>query len=380
MEPIAHFDADAFFASVEQAADSRLRRRPVAVGGQRGVICSASYEARTFGVRGAMPTRKALEVCPDLILIRGQFELYEQFSEHLFGLCESLTPYVERASIDEGYIDFRGQSGGLPQAVKRLRGLEEAVGSILKISLSCGLSARKRVAEIAAKVNKPHGFTVIPRGNESAFLAPLGLAHLPGLGPKRCQRLGEIGLRTIGDLARTPVDLLYPFLGRGASGFVELAKGEDDSRVCTEGAAPASYGGQKTMDETGDEAAVYRLSMELLGEQMTRLRKARQCARRLTIGVRYVDYVSSQASKSLLEPSALDSAFIPYLRILLRQAWSRRVRLNQIRVQVDRLYPDWEQGDLFSGRTERQRQLYAVHDALNARFGKGALGPASQLL
>lgn len=380
MDPIAHFDADAFFASVEQAADGRLRHRPVAVGGERGVVCSASYEARAFGVRGAMPTRKALELCPDLVLLRGHFDLYEHFSAHLFQICESLTPHVERTSIDEGFLDFRGRSGGVEGAVKALRAFETDVHGILKITLSCGLSARKRIAEIAAKAHKPRGFTVVPSGSEAAFLAPLRLRQLPGLGAVSCERLSSIGLRTIGELAQTPTEILYPLLGKRAAGLRDLANGRDESVVSSENVAPMSYGAQESFRESGDESEVEQICLRLLAAQLVRLRQSAQAARRLTLAIRHIDYVTTQASHTLAEPSNLDPAFVPEVRRLLKRAWTRRVQLNQVRVQIDSLYPDWNQGSLFSTRTERQRQLYAVQDALNARFGGQVLGPANRLV
>lgn len=379
MDSIAHFDADAFFASVEQAADGRLRRRPVAVGGERGVVCSASYEARAYGVRGAMPTRKAFELCPDLILLRGHFDLYEQFSAHLFQICEALTPHIERTSIDEGFLDLRGRAGGVAGAVKALRTLETEVHGMLKITLSCGLSARKRIAEIAAKANKPRGFTVVPAGSEAAFLAPLKLTQLPGLGAVSSERLIAIGLRTIGDLAQTPPEILYPLLGKRATGLRDLASGKDDSVVSSESSAAMSYGGQESFRESGEEREVEQICLRLLAAQLVRLRQSGQAARRLTVAIRHIDYVTTQASHTLAEPSNLDPVFVPEARRLLKRAWVRRVQLNQVRVQVDSLYPDWNQGSLFSTQTERQRQLYAIQDALNARFGGGTLGPATRL-
>ena len=215
MPSIAHFDADAFFASVEQAADVRLRQRPIAVGGgAKGVVTSASYEARVFGIHSAMPTRRALQLCPGLTLIRGQFELYERFSNQMFDLCEDMTPYVEKTSIDEGYIDFRGRSGGPDAAIRLLRNFDREVCDWMKITVSCGMAARKRVAQIAGKAHKPHGFTVVPRGSESAFLAPLPLRHVPGLGPVLVQRLQRIGLTSIGDMVLSGPDILYPVLGK----------------------------------------------------------------------------------------------------------------------------------------------------------------------
>jgi DNA polymerase-4 len=380
MSTIAHFDADAFFASVEQAADRRLRQRPVAVGGgARGVVCSASYEARAFGIHSAMPTRRALQLCPELTLIRGQFELYEQFSNQLFNLCEDFTPHVERTSIDEGYVDFRGRTGGPESAIRILRGFDREVCSWLKITVSCGLAAQKRVAQIAGKARKPHGFTVVPEGNEAAFLAPLELYHLPGLGPVSTRQLQRIGLRTVGDLVRAGPDLLYPVLGKRVQALLDVARGIDEEPVTTESAPPQSFGGQETFEESGSEAFVERTLKALLVKQLRRLRKAGQSARTLSIGIRYSDRESAQASHSLMEPSNLDPVFLPHVRPLMRRAWERRVQLNQVRVQLGNLYPDWFQVDLFDHASEQQRILCGLSDSLNAQFGGKALMRGSLL-
>ncbi|MGC9451449.1 MAG: DNA polymerase Y family protein [Oceanipulchritudo sp.] len=381
MSLIGHIDADAFFASVEQAADRRLRHRPVAVGGgRRGVVCSASYEARVFGIHSAMPTRRALQLCPELTLVRGQFELYERFSGQIFDLCDELTPHVERTSIDEGYLDFRGRPGGPNGAIRSLRALDRDISGWLKITVSCGMAARKRVAQIAGKAHKPHGFTVVPPGSEAAFLAPLPLRHLPGLGPVATGRLEAVGLRNIRDLVAAGPDILYPVLGERSRAFLDLARGEDADPVRPEPPPPKSFGEQQTFEEeTGSEAFVERSLKILLSAQLRRLRAARQGARTLSIVLRYSDWEISEASRSLPEPSNLDPVFLPLVRPLMRRAWQRRVRLNQVRVQLSRLYPEWMQGDLFDPGNERQARLCRAADALNAQFGKGTLVRAGEL-
>lgn len=381
MSSIAHFDADAFFASVEQAADVRLRQRPVAVGGgAKGVVCSASYEARAFGIHSAMPTRRALQLCPGLQLLRGQYELYERFSNQLFDMCEDMTPHVERTSIDEGYIDFRGHDGGPELAIRLLRDFDRDVCGWLKITVSTGISARKRVAQIAGKAHKPHGFTVVPKGSEAAFLAPLALGHVPGLGPVSVQKLERIGLRRIEDLVRSGPDVLYPILGKRSQSILELARGEEDEPVLTESPPAKSIGGQETFaDETGSERFVEQALKRLLGKQLKRLRKVRQCARTMSVGVRYTDREQAQCSHSFAEPSNLDPVFLPHIRPMMRRTWARRVKLNQIRIQLTNLYPDWMQGDLFDVSSIRQREIYRLSDSLDSTIGKGALVPASHL-
>jgi DNA polymerase-4 len=381
MSLFAHFDADAFFASVEQAADRRLRQRPVAVGGStRGVVCSASYEARAYGIHSAMPTRKALQLCPDLVLIKGQFELYERFSDQLFFLCEDISPHVEQTSIDEGYLDFRGRDGGPEGAVQALRGFDKEVCQWLKITVSCGLSARKRVSQIAGKARKPHGFTVVPEGNEAAFLAPLPLRHLPGLGPVSTERLGRLGLERVGDLIRVGPERLYPVLGRRVEGILQLARGEDDTTLAVERAPARSLSGQETLAaECGDEAMAIRLLKSLLQLQLARLRASRQTARILGISLRYTDREEASASEALLSPSNLDPVFFPLVGPLLRRAWRRRVRINQVRLTLRQLYPDCIQEDLFGAGQGRLRQICTLGDQLNATYGEGTLVRASQL-
>lgn len=378
---IAYFDADAFFASVEQAADRRLRRRPVAVGGgSRGVVCSASYEARAYGIHSAMPTRQALQLCPDLVVVSGQFSLYEQFSNQLFNLCEDLTPQVERMSIDEGYIDLRVRPGGVGSAVRALRDFEREVAEGMKITVSCGLSARKRIAQIAGKAHKPRGFTVVPEGNEAAFLAPLGIGHLPGMGPVTTGRLGRLGLKTVADLLRAGPDLLSPLLGKRLQPLLELARGIDDEQVSTESPAPRSFGAQETFPvETGSEQTVELTLKSLLQGQLQRMRQAGQCARTLNVGLRYSDRETAQASHSFPEPSNLDPVFFPLVRLLMRRAWQRRVQVNQVRVQLANLYPEWTQGDLFDPSPIRQLAICRIGDVLNAQYGSGSLVRASQL-
>lgn len=212
MRTIVHLDADAFFASVEQAADSRLRGKAVAVGGEkRGIIASASYEARKFGVFTPMPTVRARKLCPKLIVLPGDFEKYERFSQWMFSYAYDFTPDVEQSSIDEGYFDLTAVR---KPAVEVATTIRDAIGQALKISVSEGIGVNKLVSQIASKLNKPAAFTNIPAGDEISFLHPLPNKWLPGIGPKNAERLNAAGLAMIGQIAHTPVDLLELLLGR----------------------------------------------------------------------------------------------------------------------------------------------------------------------
>src|SRR6266566_1465961 len=179
---IVHLDADAFFAAVEQAADPKLRGKPIAVGGEkRGIIASASYEARKFGIYTPMPTVRARKLCPQLIVLPGDFERYEQFSNWMFGYCYDFTPDVEQTSIDEGYFDL---SGTRKPAVEIALTIRKAIGQKLKITISEGIGTNKLISAVASKLTKPAAFNEVPPGDEAAFLHPLHNNWLPGVGPK----------------------------------------------------------------------------------------------------------------------------------------------------------------------------------------------------
>ena len=193
---IVHLDADAFFASVEQAADVRLRGKAIAVGGEkRGTIASASYEARKLGIYTPMPTVMARRLCPKLILLPGDFEKYELFSRLMFSYAYDFTPDVEIGSIDEGYFDLTGVR---KPAVGIAETIRHAIRQALKLSVSEGIAANKLVSQIASKLKKPAAFQWVPPGREAEFLSPLPNKWLPGIGPKMGNQLSSSGLARIG--------------------------------------------------------------------------------------------------------------------------------------------------------------------------------------
>src|SRR5271169_2662951 len=221
---IVHLDADAFFASVEQAADSRLRGKPIAVGGEsRGIIASASYEARKFGIYTPMPTTRARKLCPKLIVLPGDYERYEQFSNWMFGVAYDFTPDVERTSIDEGYFDLTANRKRPPIEIALT--ISRAIRQSLKITVSEGIGSNKLVSQIASKLNKPAAFQTVPTGHEKQFLHPLPNRWLPGIGPKTAIRLNAAGLARIGQIAGTPLDLLHILMGNMARTLREQANG-----------------------------------------------------------------------------------------------------------------------------------------------------------
>src|SRR5271170_5563118 len=223
---IVHLDADAFFAAVEQAADPKLRGKPIAVGGEkRGIIASASYEARRFGVYTPMPTARARKLCPKLIVLSGDFERYEQFSNWMFGYCYDFTPDVEQTSIDEGYFDLTATRKPAAEIAMTIR---KVIQQRLKINVSEGIGTNKLVSAVASKLTKPYAFYEVPPGEEAAFLHPLPNKWLPGVGPKTSVRLNAAGLAKIRHVALTPLSMLELLLGNQASTLRQFANGIDE--------------------------------------------------------------------------------------------------------------------------------------------------------
>jgi DNA polymerase IV len=383
---IAHWDGDAFFASIEQAADRRLRGLPVAVGGgPGGVIACASYEARGFGLHAGMPTREALRRCPELRLLRGHFELYEQFSGAIFDLCRDLSPQVEESGLDEGFIGLMGWAGGggrRPNPVESLRKLNIEVRGWLKISISQGLAANRRVAAIASKLRKPNGFVVVPHGAEADFLEPLPVTRLPGIGPKSAATLSSLGVIQVGQLRQFGLPALRTLFGTRAEAWMQLARGEDPRPLASAAPRPAqSLSRQITFDEdTGDEAFVRREALQALEDLLRSLRQSKRLARTLTLGITYSDYDENAVSRSLDAPANCPEPFMPLLGPLLRSLWKRRVLLRRIRLRLANFYPAHFQGDLFQeARTVRPDKLHQALDSLHQTHGPDAVRRASCL-
>ena len=377
-----HLDADAFFASVEQAADRRLRGRPVAVGGRRrGIIACASYEARARGVYTPMPSAEALRICPDLVLLPGHFSLYEEFSANIFGLCEEITPLVEKTSIDEGYLDLSPTRwGSAPQGIREMNRLQEEIQQWMKITVSQGLAGNKLVSQIASKLHKPRGFVVVPPGREATFLRPLPLHHLPGLGPQTIARLQDGGFFRIEDLLAVPPQTLQPLLGSRTEAVRQMARGEDDRRLLPERPAAQSLSQQESYEtDQGDEAYILRRAKHLLSRLLTRLRESQQQARTLHLQIRYTDRETAVRSLSLEEPTNLPEDFHPRLPALLKSCWSRRVRVRTLCLRLSNFYRFTVQQNLWPEKRDRRQTLARAVDAINRTYGPQTIRRAYEI-
>lgn len=380
---MVHLDADAFFAAVEQAADPRLRGKPVAVGGERrGIIASASYEARRCGIFTPMPSVRARKLCPHLILLPGDFEKYERFSRWMFSYAYDFTPNVEITSIDEGYLDLAGVSQDPVTVASSLR---DAIRQSLKITVSEGIGSNKLVSQIASKLNKPAAFCLVPRGGEIPFLHPLPNRWLPGIGPKTSNRLNAAGLALIQQVAATPVDLLHLLVGNAAPQLRAFAHGVDPRPVVPASEPAKSYGQQETFaqDQT-DEAyleAVIRHMADLL---FAKVRSDGRSVRTLTVKVRYNDLAEDQASESLTEPTDLETDVYTRLTFLLRRAWRRRVSLRLVALKLANLYTGGYGAELPLDRAalrhDARRRLADVVDRLREEHGPHVLLRGHDLL
>ena len=374
---IVHLDADAFFASVEQAADARLRGRPVAVGGQRrGVIASASYEARRHGIYTPMPTSLARRLCPSLIVLPGDFEKYERFSQWMFSYAYDFTPEVEQTSIDEGYLDVTAHRGR--PAVEIADRLRRIIRETLKLTVSEGIGTSKLVSQIAAKLHKPAAFHAVPPGRETAFLHPLPVHWLPGVGPQTAARLRAAGLRLIRDVALTPPDRLAWLVGSAALDLHRFARGLDDRPLIPRALPQQSYQQQHTFEpDCTDDTHARAILRHMADALFARVRSEGRSVRTLTLKVTYADMDEDRASESLEEPTALETDVYGRLDALLQRAWRRRVALRRVTLKLSQIHDGiWSAPLPLTPETQQQAaraRLARAVDELRQRLGRTAL-------
>ncbi len=372
---IVHLDADAFFVSCEQARDPTLVGKRCAVGGeQRGIISSASYEARACGVYTPMPTARARRVCPDLILIPHTSGLYGEVSRRMFDLCENLTPEVQRNSIDEGYLDLGPCGlGSLAELEVAVRNLQSRIWDELRIPVSMGIASNKLVAQIASKHRKPRGFVVVGVGDEAAFLAPLPIGRLPGIGAKTEAALAQRGIKLVSDLFTRSERELESLFGRDWRGMLDRARGRDDSRVESEEGDAKSYSKQETFaSDVSDFEEVERVAKRMIDELMPKIRADGFKVRTVTVKVRYTDFTQESHGRSLADSTDLEAPFYPLIGPLIRGAWSRPRALRLVSVRLSGVDDSPGQMEMFGAAEERRRKLAEVLDRLN-RGGKAAV-------
>ncbi len=373
---IVHLDADAFFVSCELALRPELRGTKCAVGGrERGIISSASYEARACGVYTPMPTQRALKVCPDLIMLPHTSGLYGKVSHQMFDLCETLTPLVQRNSIDEGYLDL-GPCGytTLAETEAKVRGLQARIWSELQIPVSFGIATNKLVSQIASKLRKPRGFVVVEPGAEETFLAPLSIGKLPGIGAKTEAELNDRGLKLIGDVTRRTESELESIFGHSWREMLATARGQDERTVHVDHEDAKSYSQQETFfEDIGDFAEIERVAKRMVDELLPKIREDKKRVRTMTIKVRYPDFTQESHGRSLMDATDLEAPFYPLVAPLLRGAWTKKRPLRLISVRFSSVEDGGQQLEMFAEVDEKRRRLAGVLDKLNAKTKSGPM-------
>lgn len=371
---ILHIDMDAFFASVEQVLNPALRGKPLIVGGSkedtRGVVATASYEARRYGVHSAMPLAQAKKLCPDGIFVRGNFERYQEASDKVRDVLETVSPIIEFTSIDEAYVDVTGS--------QRLFGGDDAIAQHIKseirhkTGLPCtiAITPNKLVSKVASAEGKPDGYVCVRAGEERDFLRDLGIGKLPGVGPRMEESLMALGITTIGDLAAMPIGVLLARFGPMAYALQRRAQGLSTAEV-TPATIPKSMGRETTFErDLTDWARIEQILAYLMERVAFALREHRMEARCVTLKVRYADFSTHTFAKTLNQPTALDYEIAAALRELVPKARVRPAPVRLIGVTLSALNFDQHQLHLF-GKVEAdkwERALESV-DALRERLG-----------
>ncbi|MEZ4767121.1 MAG: DNA polymerase IV [Caldilineales bacterium] len=329
---IVHLDLDAFFAAVEVLENPELAGKPVLVGGrpgERGVVAAASYPARAFGCRSAMPMAQALKLCPDAIVLPGRHSLYRQYSRRVMALIHELTPLVEQISIDEAFFDLSEQTERWEEAVEIARRLQTEVGGQIGLSASLGVAANKQVAKVASDFDKPGGLTVVRPGDEAAFLGPLPVRALWGIGPVTAERLAGMGVETIGQLAAMTADDLWAAFGRHGQEMAQRARGIDDRPVVTE-YERKSVSQERTFDRDLTELRALKVRLWRMSQGVAEyLQRNELAGGTVAIKLRYSDFTTLTRQMSLAV--ATDDALEVYRAalVLLERTWEtgRPVRL-----------------------------------------------------
>jgi DNA polymerase IV len=380
-EPILHVDLDAFYASVAVLKDPSLKGKPVIVGGTgaRGVVTSASYEARAYGVRSAMPSVRARRLCPDGIFLPPDFESYRVHSNRFREVLLAHTPLVEPISLDEAFLDVGGATRLFGSPVEIAAKIREEVAGEVGVTCSVGIAPTKFVAKLASDGCKPDGLLLVPADGVAAYLEPLPVGRLWGVGEKTAELLGRLAIRTVGDLGRTPQTILERLIGAAAASHLgALARGVDDRRV-EPYEQPKSIGHEETFDrDLDDEDEILRELLALSGRVGARLREDGYRARTVTLKVRLANFTTLTRSRTQADPTDLGGEIHRTAAELYRNLPGEKRRIRLLGVQAAGLIQAGAH-QLALLRSERWDDVERTVDRIERRFGAGAAGPASLL-
>jgi len=366
---IIHLDLDSFFVAVECLKNSKLKGRPVIVGGSgdRGVVAACSYEARKYGVHSAMAGRIAKQLCPEAIFIRGDFDSYSQYSEAVTDIMLAESPLLEKASIDEFYVDMTG--------MERFIGCYKWAGNIKKrilkevgLQITYGLSANKTVSKVAVGEAKPNGQIYVPYGQEKPFLYPLPVGKMPMVGKQTAHLLKTMGVYTVGTLGSLPLRMIEGVFGQNGRSIWEKANGLDNSLVVPYSAQKSmskeSTYNQDTIDVCFLKAELTQMVMELASD----LRGLGQMTGCLTIKIRYANF-DTHTRQVQIPYTAADHLLIQYAHELFEKLYTRRMLIRLVGVKLSKLVTGANQLMLFD-KSAKLEPLYQAIDFLKKRYGK----------
>lgn len=374
---ILHLDLDAFFCAVEELHNPALKGQPFAVGGQadrRGVVASCSYAARMFGVHSAMPMARALQLCPDLIVVSSRHGNYSQVSKQVMALID-ITPFIEKISIDEAFMEVTD----LPEPLSEIaRDLQRRVNREMGLPVSLGGATNKLVAKIANDWGKsqkrspepPNAITIIPPGEESAFLAPLPVQSLWGVGPKTAGKLEAVGIKTIGALAKTPPETLTMMFGQYGSDLRRRAQGIDNRPLEMEHEVKSISNEVTFARDLVDQDHLLRVFRDLSEQVGRRLRKAALAGNTIQIKLRWADFTTITRQTTLISATNLDQEIYETAAALFKTNWPKGKPVRLIGVGVTNLGPPIHQLGLWSDAHQQKARLVKAVDDLRERFGK----------
>lgn len=375
---VIHLDLDAFFCSVEELRHPELRGKPFAVGGRpetRGVIASCSYAARMCGVHSAMPTSRALRLCPELILVSGEHGHYSEYSHKVMAILGQYSGLIEQVSIDEAFLDV---SDLARPGVEIARDIQQAIRKELDLPCSLGIASNKLVAKIATDAGKaghrgitpPRAILEVPAGGEADFLAPMPVQALWGVGPKTAVRLKSLGIHTIGDLARQPEQSLEKLFGKYGHDISRHARGVDNSPIEPEHDIK-SISQETTFDRDIADAVKLHQVLRNQSEQVAfRLRSKNLTATTVRIKVRWPDFSTQSRQLTLPQATNQDTVIAHGALTLFDSLWDGKIKVRLIGVGVSGLQTEIWQPSLWDTPNDKERRLLAAMDELKGRYGR----------
>jgi DNA polymerase IV len=371
---IAHFDLDSFFVSVEILNDPSLKGKPVLVGGQeRGVVAACSYEARKFGIHSAMPMKRAMQLCPQAIVVSGSRGDYSKFSRWVTEIISSKVPLFEKASIDEFYIDLSGMDKffGVSKYTKDLR---EQIMKETGLPISCGLSSGKMISKIATNEAKPNGYLEIPQGKETEFLWPLGIEKIPGVGKQTEIQLKNMGIHTIEDIAKKPIEVLEREIGKWGESLWRKANGIDRSEISADW-EQKSMSHENTFDEDKTDLPFLNSELVRLTEKTAyALREDEKLTGCVTVKIRYSDFETTSRQETI-DYTSLDDKLMAKAKDLFQKSYQKGRKVRLLGVRFSQLIPFTMQMSLFDDNEEKLN-LYKTVDEIKNQFGSKAVKKA----